>query len=208
VEEDGSFNLEIPANTPVQLQTVDGDGLALRTCTWIWVRNHESRGCIGCHEDGELVPENRFAQALGQPSVNLCPPGVKGSFTDFRHDVVPMVLAKCVACHGKDQAPPHLMAGKAEDARVARILYDQLLQPEKGTSPARGKYVQPGKARTSPLVWHLYGRNTSRPWDGPAAAGNFKPMAPSGAPALTEKEKQVLVRWIDLGALWERPVLK
>jgi cytochrome c553 len=207
VDEDGSFNLEVPANTPVQLQTVDGDGLALRTCTWIWVRNHESRGCIGCHEDGELVPENRFAQALGRPSANLCPPVVRPSFTDFRHDVVPIVLAKCVACHGKDQAPPHLTAGQPEDGRVARILYDQLLQPEKGAPPAKGRYVHPGKARTSPLVWHLFGRNTSWPWDGPAVRGIFKPMAPGGAPALTEKEKQVLVRWIDLGALWERPVL-
>jgi len=71
VEEDGSFNLQLPANTPFRLQTLDADGLALRTSAWIWVRNRESRGCIGCHEDGELSPENRLAKALLRPSIPL-----------------------------------------------------------------------------------------------------------------------------------------
>ena len=74
VAEDGSFNIEVPANTPIQLQTLDANGLALRTCTWIWARNHEARGCIGCHEDGELVPDNRFPQAAGKESVGPLPP--------------------------------------------------------------------------------------------------------------------------------------
>ncbi|MCJ7675008.1 MAG: hypothetical protein MUO33_07635, partial [Sedimentisphaerales bacterium] len=57
VEKDGSFNIEVPANTPFELQTLDADGMALRSCGWIWAKNHEPRGCIGCHEDGELTPE-------------------------------------------------------------------------------------------------------------------------------------------------------
>ncbi len=69
VEDDGSFNISIPANTPVQLQLLDERGAALRSCTWIWTKNHESRGCIGCHEDGELTPEDRFAKALATPSI-------------------------------------------------------------------------------------------------------------------------------------------
>jgi hypothetical protein len=71
VEEDGSFNIEVPANKPIRLQTVDAKGQVLRTCAWIWARNHESRGCIGCHEDGELVPENRFPKAAGRLSDRL-----------------------------------------------------------------------------------------------------------------------------------------
>ena len=62
VEEDGSFNVEIPANTPIELQILDADGMALRSCGWIWAKNHEPRGCIGCHEDNELTPENRFVE--------------------------------------------------------------------------------------------------------------------------------------------------
>ena len=74
VEDDGSFNISIPANTPVQLQLLDERGAALRSCTWIWAKNHESRGCIGCHEDGELAPEDRFAKALATPSIIVGPP--------------------------------------------------------------------------------------------------------------------------------------
>jgi len=74
VDDDGSFHLELPANTPVQLQTLDASGKVLRSCTWIWARNHESRGCIGCHEDGELTPQNRFPTAVGRPPAKLGPP--------------------------------------------------------------------------------------------------------------------------------------
>ena len=71
VDDDGSFHLELPANTPVQLQTLDASGAVLRSCAWIWARNHESRGCIGCHEDGELTPQNRFPTATGRPPAKL-----------------------------------------------------------------------------------------------------------------------------------------
>lgn len=74
VDPDGSFNIEVPANVPIQLQLVDGSGTALRTCGWIWARNHEPRGCIGCHEDGERTPPNRMAAGLLRPSVVLEPP--------------------------------------------------------------------------------------------------------------------------------------
>lgn len=68
---DRSFNLKVPANTPVQIHLLDDRGKTLRSCRWIWSRNHEPRGCIGCHEDGELTPENWFVEALKEPSVLL-----------------------------------------------------------------------------------------------------------------------------------------
>ena len=70
LDEDGSFHLLVPPNTPIQLQITDADGLALRTSAWIWAKNKEQRGCIGCHEDNERTPENRFAQALGHPAAD------------------------------------------------------------------------------------------------------------------------------------------
>ena len=73
LENDGSFNIEVPANVPIQLQLVDSAGTVLRTCSWIWVKNRENRGCIGCHEDAELAPENVFAEALTRPSIRLTP---------------------------------------------------------------------------------------------------------------------------------------
>ncbi|MHC4737089.1 MAG: HzsA-related protein, partial [Planctomycetota bacterium] len=74
IEEDGSFNIEIPANTPIELQTLDAEGMALQSCSWIWAKNHEPRGCIGCHEDGELTPENTLAKSVTRPSIKLTLP--------------------------------------------------------------------------------------------------------------------------------------
>ncbi len=65
VEEDGSFYIEIDADTPVRFQTVDAQGEILRgPSSWIWVRPNEKRSCVGCHEDRELAPDNRVPDAL------------------------------------------------------------------------------------------------------------------------------------------------
>lgn len=64
LEDDGSFHLQIPANRAVKVQLLDAKGELLRSSNWIWVRNKENRGCIGCHEDPELSPENRAAKAV------------------------------------------------------------------------------------------------------------------------------------------------
>jgi hypothetical protein len=62
---DGSVFVEVPANTPLRLRTRDADGrVVLDSGGWIWVRPAEKRGCIGCHEDRERAPTNRFPEAL------------------------------------------------------------------------------------------------------------------------------------------------
>lgn len=65
VEKDGSFYLKVIADTPFQIQTIDEDGRVLHgPCGWIWLRPNERRGCAGCHEDPELVPDNRLSLAV------------------------------------------------------------------------------------------------------------------------------------------------
>lgn len=65
VETDGSFFLEVPARTPLRLETLDGEGAVLQSMgSWMWVMPNERRGCIGCHEDRELTPPNRHVAAL------------------------------------------------------------------------------------------------------------------------------------------------
>ncbi len=66
-----------------------------------------------------------------------------------------------------------------------------------------GKYVDPGVARTSPLIWHLFGRNLSRPWDGDKVSEAVKPIEPGRVEPLTEQERQAFVEWVDMGALWD-----
>ncbi len=65
VEEDGSFYLKVMANEPFQIRTLDKDGHILYgPSSWLWLRPNERRGCVGCHEDPELVPINRIPLAV------------------------------------------------------------------------------------------------------------------------------------------------
>jgi hypothetical protein len=199
IEADGSFNIEVPANTPIELQTLDADGMALRTCSWIWARNHEPRGCIGCHEDGELTPENRFQKAFERKPVSLVAP--KRSSIDFRRDIMPIINAKCAPCHGPKGKRPRLDgAGKKPYNRAYESLLAYEVLGEAGEF--LGSYVQPGHARKSSLIWHIYGRNTSRGWDGAIMKKRAKPIPRGKIKPLTEAEKRTFVEWIDLGAMW------
>jgi hypothetical protein len=65
VAEDGSFYLKVLADKPFQIQTVDKDGhVSSSSCGWIWLRPNERRGCVGCHEDPEIVPANRVSLSV------------------------------------------------------------------------------------------------------------------------------------------------
>jgi hypothetical protein len=210
VPQDGSFHLEIPANTPISLQTLDADGMALRTCSWIWAKNHEPRGCIGCHEDGELTPENFFVDAMANPAIQLTLPAAKRRTVDFRRDVMPIIEAKCLGCHDAEGSPPNLAGGlqlaPGVDGRARfNPAYWGLLTPadDNGPDQFRGKYVQPGSARTSSLIWHIFGRNTSRPWDGETASRPCRPIPENKLAPLTNDERRTFVEWIDLGAAWD-----
>lgn len=64
-EEDGSFYLKPLADMPFRIRVIDENGHALTPASgWIWLRPNERRGCVGCHEDPELVPDNRIPMAV------------------------------------------------------------------------------------------------------------------------------------------------
>lgn len=175
VAEDGSFQVQLPANTPVQLQLLDAEGLALRSSAWLWVRNHGAQGCVGCHEDPERTPPNRFVKAVQSPAPVLNQPPEKRRAVGYAADVKAIVESRCLGCHGTPGKAPALDATAAGMARFAAT----------------------GEARRSRLLWHLLGRNTARPWDpeAPAAAPLPLPEAQRPSPA----EIRAFIEWIDLG---------
>ena len=79
--------------------------------------------------------------------------------------------------------------------------YESLLEP--GNQPGDGKYVHPGRARTSLLIWRIFGRDTSRPWDNVHSTGQVSRMPPVPAEGLTKDERRTFVEWVDMGALWD-----
>ncbi|UCE62220.1 MAG: hypothetical protein JSU63_11010 [Phycisphaerales bacterium] len=205
VEEDGSFHIELPADVPVQLQTLDANGMALRTCGWIWVKHREPRGCIGCHEDPELTPENRFVQAVQRPGIKLTLPASKRRTVDFRRDVMPIIARKCTPCHARQSTGLDL---NDKDGGTFNRAYTTLLtgvdEDDDVEGPVVGKYVHPGQARTSQVIWQIFGENTAQPWDEVYQPGQLAGQCPPPeAEQLTPEEKQVLIEWIDLGAHWD-----
>jgi hypothetical protein len=244
VEADGSFNVEVPANTPLLLQTLDERGLALANCGWIWVQPKEKRGCIGCHEDPERVPENEYVLALRRPSNRLVLPPNQRRSISFRQDIAPLLQKHCATadCHGGKDTPVVLpLTAERPTERDLEAAYAALLTPARGKAkpaaewPQPGKYVDAGRARTSRLIWHLTGSDTSRPWDrdGEARARpHRKPLGRSdtsrpwdrdGEAAATQPREvkrmppaphgdplnaealRTVIQWIDLGAQYESP---
>jgi hypothetical protein len=214
VEKDGSFHLTLPANTPVQLQVLDDQGVSLRSCGWIWSRSHQAQGCIGCHEDPERTPMNRVPLALQGPGTSVNTPIEGRESVGFRETIAPIIENRCQACHAEGGAVPRLdlvAPGAEGDDRDEglRKLFEVLLKREKTgdaatASPDRFAYVHPGQARTSPLVWHLHGKNLARPWDVGQSERPVKPLPPDAeaSGAITASEKALITRWVDLGAAW------
>jgi HEAT repeat protein len=54
---DGSFAVEVPADTPIAFQAVDAEGRSeLNEMSWIYVRPGETRSCVGCHQPRQTAP--------------------------------------------------------------------------------------------------------------------------------------------------------
>ena len=68
---DGSFYLKVVANKPFQILALDENGKIIRKCDWIWLRNNERRGCVGCHEDQNIVPDNRIPLAVKHAPIGI-----------------------------------------------------------------------------------------------------------------------------------------
>ncbi len=102
VEPDGSVALEVPAEVPLQLQALDGHGMAVMTMrSCIYVQPGETLSCVGCHEPRESGPPPR---ANGQDLAFRKPAPPAGPEHDgplsFPRTVQPVLDRHCIRCHG------------------------------------------------------------------------------------------------------------
>ena len=75
VHPDGSFFIEVPADVALRLTLLGEDRRPLASLdSGVWVRANENRGCIGCHEEPDLAPENRRPLAIAEPPVSYLRP--------------------------------------------------------------------------------------------------------------------------------------
>lgn len=204
VEEDGSFFVNIAGDVPCYIQILDEERMSLYTMrAWTWMRSRGQRGCIGCHENKELAPENRVTQALlkMEPAYLTASPEERRTVV-FRRDVMPIVETRCAGCHRATPPPGGLDLGGAETGMVVNRAYESLLSPMAGKSPSvGGKYVHPSDARNSPLIWRLYGWQVGRQYEDAPYGGSTTQMPPKMP--LSDEERRMFVEWVDLGARWE-----
>ncbi len=210
---DGSFFLEVPSDTPLELQVLDTNGVALWTCGWIWVKPREKRGCIACHEDPERVPENRWVEAVRHGPTRLTVQPAQRRSLGFREDILPMLNRYCgtAGCHGSPGPrlfwDPKTVQTESGARKLYRLLTGRDPEEKERTGTAVRRYVVPGRARVSPLAWRLIGKRMGLPWDqdiGQPKMGPIRKMPPEGARQPSSAWVRRLMEWIDLGTPWER----
>ena len=115
VEEDGSAIFKVPANTPISIQPIDKDGVAVQWMrSWVTGQPGEVVSCIGCHEDQNQIPIPKRVMASQKAAIPLkAPEGGVRSFT-FDLEIQPILDRACIACHNGEGKAFDLRGGKKD----------------------------------------------------------------------------------------------
>jgi hypothetical protein len=197
VEPDGSVHFTLPAKIPVYFQALDEDGLAIQTMmSDIYTHPGETLTCVGCHEPPNVTTPRKSAMPLAmqrKPS-KLAPDAGAGEPMSFARIVQPVLDAKCVGCHSKEEKAPDLTGKK----------------PKKGKRVWSQAYMS-----LQPYIWYISGRvrgddnphhfrSRSTPGKVGAHESRLYRMLVSGSHKdrveLTDEELGRITLWIDLNA--------
>jgi len=190
VAADGSVAFEGPAETPLQFQLLDANGMAVMTMrSLVYAQPGETVGCAGCHESRRSTPLAATAHSP-TPSMKLRPPaGPKyAGGLSFARTVQPVLDRYCIRCHGLGQTNGKMnLLGEPTGFNRA---YDSL---------TRGRGLVAMAHRNSETAY-------SRPKDYFAHAGRLAGMLLAGHPDKAGKPRlkldresfQRIVDWLDL----------
>ena len=109
VEEDGSAQFKIPANTAVAVQPLDKEGKAVQIMrSWFVGMPGEYVSCVGCHERQNTTAPTKLASAARKTPVEPTPwRGPKRGF-GFVREVQPVLDKYCAGCHNGQPGRPNL----------------------------------------------------------------------------------------------------
>jgi formylglycine-generating enzyme required for sulfatase activity len=119
VRDDGSAVFEVPANTPISVQPLDGEGRAVQLMrSWFTAMPGEVLSCVGCHEDQNTSPLI-YPSALATSKPDEIEPwrGPPRGF-DFEREVQPVLDRFCVGCHDGSEAGRPDFARKSEEQKL------------------------------------------------------------------------------------------
>lgn len=115
IEEDGSVIFKVPANTPISIQPIDKDGVAVQWMrSWFTGQPGEVVSCVGCHEDqNQIAIPKRVIASQKAPAKLTVPEGGVRSFT-FDLEMQPILDRACIACHDGEGKAFDLRGGKKD----------------------------------------------------------------------------------------------
>jgi len=100
VQADGSAGFKAPANTPLSVQALDGEGKAVQLMrSWFTAMPGEVVSCVGCHETPRETPVVRADIAARRPLAPIEPWHGPPRGFDFQREVQPSLDRYCVGCH-------------------------------------------------------------------------------------------------------------
>ena len=122
VKPDGSAVFRVPANTPIAVQPLDGEGKALQQMrSWFVGMPGERVSCVGCHESNSTTPPNTGAPVLlGSPEEIRPWYGPARNFS-YKREVQPVIDRHCVGCHN---GLPTREGGTIADLRGVELTAD------------------------------------------------------------------------------------
>jgi hypothetical protein len=219
VQSDGSFKIDVPADTPISFATLDeyDRGFVVKR-TWLYVRpGEEFTNCFGCHEDrhaGEPNPTNPNPMAATLPATDLNIDPSQFTIINYETDIAPIVNSNCVTCHFETYTVRDSMLPDSTfvtitdtipapgDLDLTAVLDTLMMENQvfprayinlSGESETMDdQVVMPGFPRRSKLIDFVLGLGER--------AGT---PHPEGGNALTDQEKTLFNYWVLLGAQYK-----
>jgi hypothetical protein len=189
VEADGSVYFECPPEIGIYFQAIDENGLAVHTMrSDTYLHPGERLSCVGCHEDKRKAPAlSAMPMALRRPPSKI-KPEPSGSYPlTFPRLVQPVLDAKCVSCHDKNEKAPSLHG-------------DRFVKGS-GWSEAMATLAPRawGKSGGNGALMRLNDRSYSIPGKDGARVSKLWKMLEKGhhGVQLTPEEKRRITLWID-----------
>ncbi|MCY2950797.1 MAG: hypothetical protein NTU53_02335, partial [Planctomycetota bacterium] len=203
VEADGSAMFRVPANTPISVQPLDGEGKAMQLMrSWFTAMPGETLSCIGCHERETTSPANQRTIAGGRRVSEIEPwYGPMRGFA-FAREVQPVLDANCVSCHNGE--------ARADGKRIADLRGGRMISDWKSDIAGHVDEAVGGKFSVAYAELHRFVRR-------PGIESDIHMLAPMEFHADTTELVQILrrghygvqldaegwdrlVTWIDLNA--------
>jgi hypothetical protein len=187
VEKDGSAYFEVPGNTFVFFQALDGEGKMVQSMrSGAYLQPGEVQGCVGCHEDrleSASSQTRKVSEALKRPPSKLNGWHGKKKLFSFREDVQPVFDRRCVSCHDYGKPAGKRLNLSGDRGAFFNTAYSELWAKGMvkcvGGGPAEIQQAYSWGSHASKLTRTLYGH---------------------GRVKLSDEERDTVITWMDLNA--------